>query len=61
MQFIPRHMTGALVQWLKLPAWKVIDRGFEPHSGYQALKTQSVSSPLTRKYLIVWGASMTER
>ena len=23
----------ALVQWLNLPAWKVGDRGFEPHSG----------------------------
>ena len=23
----------ALVQWLKLPAGKVGDRGFEPHSG----------------------------
>ena len=21
--------------WLKLPAWKVGDRGFEPHSGLQ--------------------------
>ena len=27
--------AGALVQWLKLPAWKVGDRGFEPHSGLQ--------------------------
>ena len=26
---------GALVQWLKLPAWKVGDRGFEPYSGLQ--------------------------
>ena len=24
--------AGALMQWLKLPAWKVGDRGFEPHS-----------------------------
>ena len=26
--------VGALVQWLKLPAWKVGDRGFEPHSSH---------------------------
>ena len=24
--------AGPLVQWLKLPAWKIWDRGFEPHS-----------------------------
>ena len=30
--------AGALVQWLKLPAWKVGDRGFEPHSGLQVSK-----------------------
>ena len=45
--------SGALVQWLKLPAWKVRDRGFEPHSGFQISKKQKVSSPLTRKYLIL--------
>ena len=44
--------AGALVQWLKLPAWKVKDRRFEP---------QNVSSQLTRKYSILWGASVTER
>ena len=27
--------TGALVQWLNLPAWKVGDRGFTPHPGLQ--------------------------
>ena len=27
-----------MVQWLKLPAWKVGDRGFEPHSGLQVSK-----------------------
>ena len=26
-------LEGALVQWLKLPAWKIWDSGFEPHSG----------------------------
>ena len=41
--------AGALVQWLKLPAWKVRYRGFEPNSGLQVSKKQNVSSPLTRK------------
>ena len=27
--------AGALVQWLKLPAWTVGDRGFETHAGCQ--------------------------
>ena len=30
-----RTRAGALMQWLKLPAWKVEDRGFEPRSGIQ--------------------------
>ena len=42
-------------------AWKVGDRGFEPHSGYQVLKKQHVSSPLTRNDAILWGASVTEK
>ena len=29
--------------WLKLPAWKVGDRGLEPHSGLQVAKKQIVS------------------
>ena len=45
----------ALVQWLKLPAWKVGDRGFEPHSGLQVSKKQNVSFSLTRKDSILWG------
>ena len=46
--------AGTLLQWLKWlkPAWKVRDRGFEPHSG---LQVQNVSSPLTRKDSILWG------
>ena len=28
-----RYRTGSPVQWLKLSAWKVGDRAFEPHSG----------------------------
>ena len=46
---------------LKLPALKVGDRGFEPHSGLQVSKKQTVSSPLTRKAAILWGASVTVR
>ena len=37
------------------------DRGFEPRSGIQFSKRQNVSSLLTRKYSISWGASVTER
>ena len=50
--------AGALVQWLKLPAWKVGNRGFEPHSGSNE---QNVSSPLSRKDSTLWGASVTEK
>ena len=32
------NRSGALVQWLKLPAWKVGVRGFEPHSELQVSK-----------------------
>ena len=53
-------VTGALVQWLKLPAWKVGDGGFEPHSGLQVLKKQNVSSPLTHKDSLLWGNAVTE-
>ena len=53
--------AGALVQWLKLSAWKVGDRGFEPRSGIQVSKKQNVRSLLTRKNSILWGASVTER
>ena len=45
-----------MVQWLKLPAWKVGIRGFEPHSGLQVSKKQNISSPLTRKKSILWGS-----
>ena len=37
--------AGALVQWLKLPAWKVGDCGFEPHSGLQLSKKQNCFFP----------------
>ena len=50
----------AMVLWLKLPAWKVGDRGFEPHSDIPVSKKQNVSSPLTRKDLILWGVSVTK-
>ena len=54
-------LGGALVQWLKLPAWEVGDRGLERHSGLQVSKKQQISSPLTREYSIMWEASVTER
>ena len=41
------------MQWLKLPAWEIGDREFEPRSGIQVSKKQNVSSPLTRKDLIL--------
>ena len=44
-----RTWAGTLVQWLKLPAWKVGNRGFEPRSGIQVSMKQNVSSLLTRK------------
>ena len=43
-----------LVQWLKLPASKVGDRGFVPRSGIQVSKKQNVSSPLTRNDSTLW-------
>ena len=49
------------MHWLKVPVWKVGDRGFEPHSRYQVSKKQNVSSPLTRKKSISWAASANER
>ena len=39
--YLCHHSAGALVQLLKLPAWKVGDRGFEPHSGLQVSKKQN--------------------
>ena len=45
---------------VKLPAWKIGDRGLEPHSG-QVSKRQNVSSPLTHNDSILWGTSVTER
>ena len=50
---------GALVQWLKLPAWKVGDRGLEPRSGIQVSKKHNVSSPLTREDSRLWRAPVT--
>ena len=53
--------AGAVVQWLKLPAWQVENRGLEPCSGIQVSKKQNVSSPLTRNDSILWGASVSEK
>ena len=52
------YMAGSRLQWLKLPAWGVGDRGFEPHPGLHVLKKQNVPSPLTRQDSILWGASV---
>ena len=49
------------MQRFNLPAWKVGDRGFEPHSGFQVSKKQNVSSPLTCEDSIILGASVIER
>ena len=40
---------GADAVVIKLPACKVGDRGYEPHSGRQISRKQNVTSPLTRK------------
>ena len=57
------HLTclGVLVQWLKLPAWNVGDRGLEPRSSILVSKKQNVSSPLTRKDSILERAFVTVR
>ena len=49
-----------MVQWLKLPAWRVGDCGLEPRSGIQLGLKDFVSSLLTRKYSVLRGASMNE-
>ena len=49
------------MHWLELAAWKVGDRGLEPHSGLHVLKKYYVSAPLTREDSILWRASVTER
>ena len=53
--------AGALVQWLKLLAWKFVDRWFRAPLRPQVSKKQNVSSPLTRKHPILWGTSVTKR
>ena len=55
------HLQEGLEQWLKLPAWKVGDRGCEPRSSIQISRKQIVSSPFIRKNAILWEASVTER
>ena len=54
--------AGALMQWLKLPAWEVGDRdlGFKPRSSIQVSKKKK-DFPLTRGYSIFWRASVTEK
>ena len=45
----PRILQGGGGSWLKLPAGKVGDLGFEPRSGIQVSKKQNISALLTRK------------
>ena len=54
------YRAGALVRCLKLPAWKIGDRGFKPSSDIQVSKKQDLSSLLSRKDSILWGASVSE-
>ena len=57
--------AGALVQWLKMPAWKVVGWGIVPHSGIQVSKKHHIFPLLTCKQTgkdsILWRASVTER
>ena len=58
--------AGALVQWLNLPAWKIYSlenrrSRVRAPTGIQVSKNQIVTSSLTCKDLILWGASVTER
>ena len=54
---IPGLLSGVLVQWSKLPAWKIGDHWFQTRTDIQVSKKQNVSSSLTPKDSIVWGAS----
>ena len=58
--YICCFFAGDLVQWLKLPAWKVGDRRFVSHFGIQVSKKQHVSSLLTRTRLNIVG-SLSDR
>ena len=58
---VSNRQRRGIMQWLKLPAWKVRDRGFEHHSGFQVSKKQYVPFPFTHKDSILWGASVTEK
>ena len=42
--------AGALVKRLKLPAWKVGDRGLEPYSGIKVSKKFFPRSPVNVEY-----------
>ena len=53
--------SRALLQWLKLPAWKVGDRGFEPNSVLKFQRSNISSSPLTREDSLLWAAFVIER
>ena len=57
IELCPGFLAGALVQWLKLPAWKVGDRGFKTRL-HLSFKETKCYFPL--KYSILWGACVTE-
>ena len=46
---------------MKLSAWRVEGRWFKPSSGLYVSRIKKVSSPLTRKYSVLCGASMTDK
>ena len=52
---------GALVQWLKLPAWKVEDRGFKPPLWPSSFIETNCFFPLTRNDSILSGTSVRWR
>ena len=52
--------AGALVQKLKLPAWKVGDRGFQLSPAFKLERNTNVSSLLTRKDYILWSLRYRE-
>ena len=54
MHNFKRVKAGALVLWLKLPAWKVVDPGFKFYS------VLHVSFPISRIDSILLGTSVTE-
>ena len=59
--YLLQNRGGSPAQWLKLPAWEIGDREFDPRSGIQVLKKQIVSPLFTCEETISWKTSVTER